>query len=165
MDFPGGPRVKTPCPQCRGTVSFLTRELRSHMLQGGINNLIKGLSPDLRLVFLSSPSSCLQYSSYSVGSLTVFSPKEGKPYVNDGRVKSKEPEFLVTSRMVQLLQLCTISLQISHGIQKINSLRVVDKGERWRGGMNWEVGIGICTLLYAKQIINKDLLYSTGNYT
>ena len=70
---------------------------------------------------------------------------------------------MVTSRMVQLLQLCTISLQISHGIQKINSLCAVDKGERWRGGMNWEVGIGIGTLLYAKQIINKDLLYSTGN--
>ena len=82
--------------------------------------------------------------------LTVFSPKEGKPYANDSRVKGKEPEFLVTSRMVQLLQLCSISLQISHGIQKINSSYTVDKGERWRGGMNWEVGIGICTLLYAK---------------
>ena len=31
--------------------------------------------------------------------------------------------------------------------------------------MDWEVGIGICTLLYVKQIINKDLLYNTGNST
>ena len=29
--------------------------------------------------------------------------------------------------------------------------------------MNWEVGINIYTLLYIKQITNKDLLYSTGH--
>ena len=33
------------------------------------------------------------------------------------------------------------------------------------GGINQEVGINIYTLLYIKQIINKDLLYSTGNAT
>ena len=31
--------------------------------------------------------------------------------------------------------------------------------------MNWEIGIDIYTLLYIKQITNKDLLYSTGNCT
>ena len=30
-------------------------------------------------------------------------------------------------------------------------------------GMNWEVGIDIYTLLYIKQMTNKDLLYSTGH--
>ena len=34
-----------------------------------------------------------------------------------------------------------------------------------RGGINWEIGIEIYTLLYIKQITNKDLLYSTGNST
>ena len=33
------------------------------------------------------------------------------------------------------------------------------------GGINQVVGINICTLLYIKQIINKDLLYSTENST
>ena len=33
------------------------------------------------------------------------------------------------------------------------------------GGINWEIGIDIYTLLYIKQITNKDLLYSTGNST
>ena len=33
------------------------------------------------------------------------------------------------------------------------------------GGINWEIGTDIYTLLYIKQITNKDLLYSTGNYT
>ena len=33
------------------------------------------------------------------------------------------------------------------------------------GGINWEIGIDIYTLLYIKQISNKDLLYSTGNST
>ena len=31
------------------------------------------------------------------------------------------------------------------------------------GGINWAFGINIYTLLYVKQIANKDLLYSTGN--
>jgi len=30
-------------------------------------------------------------------------------------------------------------------------------------GINWESGTDIYTLLYLKQITNKDLLYSTGN--
>ena len=33
------------------------------------------------------------------------------------------------------------------------------------GGINWEIGIDIYTLLYIKYITNKDLLYSTGNST
>ena len=31
------------------------------------------------------------------------------------------------------------------------------------GGINWEIGIDIDTLLYIRQITNKDLPYSTGN--
>ena len=41
---------------------------------------------------------------------------------------------------------------------------MVTKGER-EGGINWEIGIDIYTLLCIKQINSKDLLYSTGNYT
>ena len=33
------------------------------------------------------------------------------------------------------------------------------------GEINQEVGINRYTLLYIEQINNKDLLYSTGNYT
>ena len=33
------------------------------------------------------------------------------------------------------------------------------------GGINQKIGINIYTLLYIKQITNKDLLYSTGNST
>ena len=38
---------------------------------------------------------------------------------------------------------------------------------RWEreGVINWEVGIDTYTSLYIKYITNKDLLYSTGNYT
>ena len=32
-----------------------------------------------------------------------------------------------------------------------------------QGGINWEIGTDIYTLLYIKQITNKDLLYTTGN--
>ena len=35
----------------------------------------------------------------------------------------------------------------------------------WGGGKNWEIGIDIYTLLYIKQITNKNLLYSTENAT
>ena len=33
------------------------------------------------------------------------------------------------------------------------------------GGMNWVIGIDIYTLIYIKEITNKNLLYSTGNST
>ena len=33
------------------------------------------------------------------------------------------------------------------------------------GGINWEIGIDIYTLVYIKSITNKNLLYSTGNST
>ena len=33
-----------------------------------------------------------------------------------------------------------------------------------RGGINWEFRINIYTLLYIKQMNNKNLLYSTRNY-
>ena len=36
---------------------------------------------------------------------------------------------------------------------------------RERGGVNWEIEIDVYTLLYIKQVTNKDLLYSTGNST
>ena len=41
---------------------------------------------------------------------------------------------------------------------------VVAKGEGVEGGMEWEVGISRCKLLYIGWINNKVLLYSTGNY-
>ena len=36
------------------------------------------------------------------------------------------------------------------------------QGEGWKGEIDWEFGININTLLYLKQIANKDLLHSTG---
>ena len=41
---------------------------------------------------------------------------------------------------------------------------MVTKGEG-EGGINQEFGINRYALLYIKWITNKDLLYSTGNYT
>ena len=38
-------------------------------------------------------------------------------------------------------------------------------GGKMGGGINWKIGIDIYTLLYIKQITNKDLQYSTGNST
>ena len=41
---------------------------------------------------------------------------------------------------------------------------VVAKGERVGGGVQWEVRVSICKLLYQERL-NKVLLYSTENYT
>ena len=41
---------------------------------------------------------------------------------------------------------------------------VVAKGEEVGGGMEWEVEISSCKLLYIEWINNKVLLYSTENY-
>ena len=38
-------------------------------------------------------------------------------------------------------------------------------GVRGGGGINWEIGMDIYTLLYIKETTSKDLLYSTGNST
>ena len=40
---------------------------------------------------------------------------------------------------------------------------MVAKGEGVGGGMEWEVGVSRCKLLYIKRIKNKVLLYSTEN--
>ena len=42
---------------------------------------------------------------------------------------------------------------------------MVTKGDRWWGGTNWGVSIGICILWYMEWLVNRDLLYSTGNST
>ena len=39
------------------------------------------------------------------------------------------------------------------------------QGGKGGEGINWEIRIDIYTLLYIKQITNKNLLYSTGNST
>ena len=41
---------------------------------------------------------------------------------------------------------------------------MVAKGEGAGAGMEWEVGVSRCELLYIEWINNKGLLYSTGNY-
>ena len=41
---------------------------------------------------------------------------------------------------------------------------MVTKGERDGGGINWEFGINVYTLLYIKYITNKDVLHNTGNH-
>ena len=39
------------------------------------------------------------------------------------------------------------------------------KEQRWQGGTNQELGMNTRTLLNIRQTTNKDLLYSTRNYT
>ena len=51
--------------------------------------------------------------------------------------------------------------EIDPQTQKTNLWLPKGKG----GGINQEFGVKIYTVLYIKQITNKDLLQSTGNYT
>ena len=46
----------------------------------------------------------------------------------------------------------------------IENRLVVAKGEGVGGGIEWEVGVSGCKLLYIEWINNKVLLYSTENY-
>ena len=41
--------------------------------------------------------------------------------------------------------------------------KLMGTGGKGGGGIHWEIGIDIYTLLYIKQITSKNLLYSTGN--
>ena len=56
------------------------------------------------------------------------------------------------------------NLQNRNRLTDIEKKLMVTKGETW-GGINLEFEIKIYTLLYVKQINNKGLLYSTGDYT
>ena len=47
----------------------------------------------------------------------------------------------------------------THRLSELNSYQ----GEGWGGRAVREFGMDMYTLLYLKQITNKDLLYSTGN--
>ena len=49
-------------------------------------------------------------------------------------------------------------------MQKIN-LWLMGGGGKGGEGINWKIGIDTYTLLYIRQITNKDLLYTTGNST
>ena len=50
----------------------------------------------------------------------------------------------------------------THRLEKQSYGTTVDK--RYRG-MDWGLGIGICTLLYTEWMVNGNLLQSTGNST
>lgn len=41
---------------------------------------------------------------------------------------------------------------------------IIRNGSHRGGGINWELRIDIYPQLYLKQITDKDLLYSTGNF-
>ena len=47
-------------------------------------------------------------------------------------------------------------------ITDVENKPMVTMGEKG-DGINWEIGIDIYTLLYIKQITNKDTLHHTGN--
>ena len=51
----------------------------------------------------------------------------------------------------------------THRLQ--NETYSYQRGKVGKGEINQEFGVNIYTLLYIKQITNKDLLYSTGNST
>ena len=43
---------------------------------------------------------------------------------------------------------------------------MLTKGDMWGwvGGLDWDFGIGICTLRYMEQLANRDLIYSSENF-
>ena len=48
-------------------------------------------------------------------------------------------------------------------LKKNSQFYMVTKGDRSGKGMDWELEIGMYTLLHLKHTTNKDRLYSTGN--
>ena len=42
--------------------------------------------------------------------------------------------------------------------------RLLPRGKGFGGGVDWEIGVSRCKLLYIGWTNNKILLYSTGNY-
>ena len=57
-----------------------------------------------------------------------------------------------------------LSMKQKQSHRHIENRLVVAKREGVGGGIDWEVGISRCKLLYVECINNKVLLYSTENY-
>ena len=75
--------------------------------------------------------------------------------------KCQQEENLKKKKMIQMNLSIKQKQTHRHRKQSYGYQRV-----KWGGGIiKQEFGIKICTLLYVQQIIYKDLLYSTGNYT
>ena len=55
-------------------------------------------------------------------------------------------------------------MQNRNRVANVENKLMVTRGW-WVGEINWEIGMDIYTLLYIKQVTNKDLLYSIGNPT
>ena len=79
-------------------------------------------------------------------------------------------EYVVSDRERQIS--CNIPYMWEKNFKHRNYLQNRDIGveiklprENGDGGVNQEIGIDIYTLLYVKQITNKDPWYSTGNST
>ena len=56
------------------------------------------------------------------------------------------------------------NLQNRNRLKDFETKLMFTKGEMWWGGVNQRIGIDVYTLLYIKQIGNKDLLYRTGKF-
>ena len=64
-----------------------------------------------------------------------------------------------------VLKVIQMNLQNRNRLVNIEHKLTVTTGETWNGGTNQEPGINIYTLLYVRQVTNKDLLWSTGTST
>ena len=71
----------------------------------------------------------------------------------------------------EIMNMWNLIKMMQKNLENINSLKdikikvVVTKGETLGRGINWEGGIGVCTLPYTKLRSNEDLLHSTGKST
>ena len=69
-------------------------------------------------------------------------------------------EYVITS---SLLSVNTLPFSFLYLLTSMTERKLTPSRGRGGGGMNWETGIDICTLLCGKQTTNENLLYSLGN--
>ena len=101
----------------------------------------------------------LKYGTSTAKSLqpcpTLCDPIDGSPLGSSvpGILQARTLEWVAISHSMVQEHLST-NVENRHGYQ-----------ERKRGGINWETGTDIYTLLYIKQVTGKNLIYSTENST
>ena len=88
---------------------------------------------------------------------TKWTKSERDKYHMMSPVRGNENMAQINENMAQ------INLPMKQNHAKETKL-VISQVERAGGGVEWEVGVSKCKLLYTEWINNKVRLYSTGNY-
>ena len=104
------------------------------------------------------------YSATKKWNNTICSNMDGPGNYHIKWIKLEKDKFHITSLIGRIFKNDTNELNYKmEADSDLENELMVSRQEEWEGGIDWEFGMDMYTLLYLKCIINQDLMHSTGN--